>query len=92
MSDWLNMGGYAFFVWSSYGIFTVIMVYLLISSVIRHRAARQARSVELEVVVLAALKVACRAGDALVAELLVVVGVLDEHRLLDVIVDQYFPT
>ena len=36
MSDWLNMGGYAFFVWSSYGIFTVIMVYLLISSVIRH--------------------------------------------------------
>lgn len=42
MSEWLNMGGYAFFVWSSYGIFTVTMVYLLAGSLIRHRAARQA--------------------------------------------------
>lgn len=40
MAEWLAMGGYAFFVWSSYGIFAVTMVYLLVSALIKLRAAK----------------------------------------------------
>ncbi len=42
MTEWLDMGGYAFFVWGSYGVFTATMIYLLISAVVKGRLARKA--------------------------------------------------
>jgi len=40
-TDFINMGGYAFYVWLSYGVSTALIIYLLLSSVSRHKAVLQ---------------------------------------------------
>jgi heme exporter protein D len=40
-ADFLNMGGYGFYVWLSYGVSTLLIVYLLFASVSRHKALLQ---------------------------------------------------
>jgi len=41
MTDFFYMGGYAFFVWSSYLIVSVLFSYFYFSPVIKHRAIRK---------------------------------------------------
>ena len=36
-SEFFNMGGYAFFVWSSYGISTVVLAWIFISPIFNKR-------------------------------------------------------
>ncbi len=40
-AEFLNMGGYAFYVWLSYGISTALIIYLIWASVNRHKAVLQ---------------------------------------------------
>jgi len=40
-ADFLNMGGYAFYVWLSYGVSTALIIYLLFASVNRHKSLLQ---------------------------------------------------
>ena len=37
MSEWLNMGGYAFYVWSSYAVSGITVLLLLIGPLLRRR-------------------------------------------------------
>ncbi len=37
ISDFLAMGGYAFYVWLAYGMFTAVMVWLVAASYVRRR-------------------------------------------------------
>ena len=39
MSDFLAMGGYAFYVWTAYGIFAVALIGLFLGPLLRHRSA-----------------------------------------------------
>ena len=39
LTEFLHMGGYAFYVWSSYAVVTVTMVWIVLSSRSRHRRA-----------------------------------------------------
>jgi heme exporter protein D len=41
VADFLNMGGYAFYVWLSYGASTALIIYLLFASVNRHKSVLQ---------------------------------------------------
>ena len=41
MADFLHMGGYAFYVWTSYGIAFVALVAGIVAPLLRHRAARR---------------------------------------------------
>ncbi len=41
MSDFLHMGGYAFFVWTSFGISFAILVYNAIQPLIRHKQLKR---------------------------------------------------
>jgi heme exporter protein D len=47
LSSFLDMGGYAGFVWSSYGITAVVLVVLLVAS-LRSLSAREAALAELQ--------------------------------------------
>lgn len=38
MSDFLSMGGYGFYVWSSYGLFAAMLVWDLLAPRLRERA------------------------------------------------------
>jgi len=40
-TDFLNMGGYAFYVWLSYGVSAALIIYLLFSSINRHKSVLQ---------------------------------------------------
>ncbi len=42
MSEFLHMGGYAAYVWPSYGLALVILVYNLIGPLAQHRRLRAA--------------------------------------------------
>lgn len=48
MMEWLNMGGYALYVWSSYGIFLIILGVNIVSARRGHRAAQRAARRRLE--------------------------------------------
>lgn len=37
MSEFLAMGGYAFYVWTSYGFFAIVMLWITLSPIIRKR-------------------------------------------------------
>lgn len=37
MIEFLHMGGYAFFVWSSYGVVVVLLIYQYLSPLIKRR-------------------------------------------------------
>ena len=39
MSEFLAMGGYAFYVWTSYGIFALALIVLIAGPMLRHRSA-----------------------------------------------------
>lgn len=39
MTDWLHMGGYAAYVWSSYGIFLAVLAVNVMAARRAHRAA-----------------------------------------------------
>ena len=41
MNEFLNMGGYGFYVWSAFGISTLILAALIIEPVLHHRKARR---------------------------------------------------
>lgn len=41
MADFLNMGGYAFYVWSSFGIATAIILFNIIEPILHHKNALQ---------------------------------------------------
>lgn len=40
-ADFINMGGYAFYVWLSYGVSTTLIIYLLFASAHRHKLVLQ---------------------------------------------------
>jgi heme exporter protein D len=37
MSEFLHMGGYAFFVWTSFGLFAVVMIWCAVAPILRRR-------------------------------------------------------
>ncbi len=37
MAEFLHMGGYAFYVWSSFGVTAVVLVAIAVSAILRHR-------------------------------------------------------
>lgn len=39
MSEFLNMGGYAFYVWTSFGITAVVLLWNVFAPIFQHRAA-----------------------------------------------------
>jgi len=39
MSEFLNMGGYAFYVWMSFGITAVVLVWNIVLPILQHRKA-----------------------------------------------------
>lgn len=41
MSEFFHMGGYAFYVWSSYACFAVVMVWTTLSPLLRRRRFEQ---------------------------------------------------
>lgn len=41
MSEFLHMGGYAFYVWTSFGIATVVLTVNIIQPLLRHRQLRR---------------------------------------------------
>ena len=49
MSEWLAMGGYAWFVWGSYGVTAAAIVIELVALGARHRRALAAARAESEV-------------------------------------------
>lgn len=48
MSEWLQMGGYAAYVWPSYGIFLIILAVNVVSARRAHRTAKRAARRRLE--------------------------------------------
>ncbi len=38
MIEFLEMGGYAFYVWTSYGFFAVVMLWITLAPILRRRA------------------------------------------------------
>ena len=47
MSEFLDMGGYGFFVWTSWGVGVVLLIGLLVQSIAAARsAAREAQALE----------------------------------------------
>ena len=38
MSEFFNMGGYALYVWGSFGVTAVVMTALAVSAILRHRS------------------------------------------------------
>jgi heme exporter protein D len=39
MTEFLNMGGYAFYVWSAFGFSALVMAMLFIQPIVQHRQA-----------------------------------------------------
>jgi len=40
-AEFINMGGYAFYVWLSYGVSAALIIYLLLSSISRNKTVLQ---------------------------------------------------
>ncbi len=41
MQDFLAMGGYAFYVWSAYGLTAIVLIGLLLQSLLWHRRLKR---------------------------------------------------
>ncbi len=48
MTEWLHMGGYAVYVWSSYGIFLAVLAVNVLGARRAHRSAKRAARRRLE--------------------------------------------
>lgn len=48
MAEFLHMGGYAFFVWSSYGVVAVLLVYHAVAPIRKRRKLLATLAVELK--------------------------------------------
>lgn len=48
MTEFFHMGGYAFFVWTSYAIVLVLFIYQFISPVVQHRGLKHQLSLDLD--------------------------------------------